>query len=154
MFGPIPQIFPKRLQDALRYFSSRHQASAHGPQFLAILHMIVMYRIHWINMWNYTINKNLLDKEFLVKWWDSLRINPIIDQIHKDFPLPIQKAIAHRIRSRSSLDSVQITRKSSKELKDLAQILLLQSEQLESAEKNSLASSEVSVSHCPNNPLF
>ena len=35
--------------------------------------------------------------------------------------LPVQRAIAHNTRSQSSLDSVQIARKSSKELKDLAQ---------------------------------
>ena len=79
-----------------------------------------MYRIHWISMWNYTINSNLLDRKFLVKWWDSLRIDQIINQVHKDFPPPVQKAIAHNTRSQSSLDSVQITGKSSKELKDLA----------------------------------
>ena len=111
-------------------------------------------------MWKYTINNNLLDKEFLVKWWDSFRINHIIDQIPKDFPPPIQKAIshktaiAHRTRSLSSLDSVQIAGKSSKELRDLGQQLILQSEQLELAEKNYLASSEASVGYCPNNPLF
>ena len=86
MFDPIPQILPKPLQDALRYFSSRHNASSHESQFPAILHMTVMYKIHWISMCKYTINNNLLDIEFLVKWWDSLRINHIIDQIHKDFP--------------------------------------------------------------------
>ena len=154
MFGPIPQIFPEPLQDALRYFSSRHQASNHGSQFLEILHMTVMYRIHWISMWNYTINNNLLDQEFSMKWWDSLRINQIINQVHKDFPPPIQRAIAHSTRSQSSLDSVQIARKSSKEIKDLAQQLLLQLKQLESEEKNYPASSEASVSHYPNNPLF
>ena len=89
MFGPIPQIFPEPLQDALRYFSSRHQASNHGSQFPEILQMTVMYRIHWISMWNYTINNNLLDQEFSMKWWDSLRINQIINQVHKDFPPPI-----------------------------------------------------------------
>ena len=73
---------------------------------------------------------------------------------NKDFPPPVQRAIAHNTRSQSSLDFVQIAGISSKELKDLAQQLLLQSEQLESAEKNSPASSEASVSYCPNNPLF
>ena len=29
MFGPIPQIFLKPLQDALKYFSSRQNVSAH-----------------------------------------------------------------------------------------------------------------------------
>ena len=48
--------------------------------------LLGFYRIHWISMWNYAINNNLLDREFLVKWWDSLRINQIIDQVHKDFP--------------------------------------------------------------------
>ena len=154
MFSPIPQIFPEPLQDALRYFSSRYNATTHGSQFPAILHMTAMYKIHWISMWKYTINNNLLNREFLVKWWDSLRINQIIDQIHKDFPPPIQKTIAHRTRSQSSLDSVQIAGKSSKELRDLGQQLILQSEQLESAEKHSPTSSEALVGYCPNNPLF
>ena len=105
-------------------------------------------------MWNYSINKNLLDREFFVKWWDSLRINQIIDHIHKDFSPLVQRDITHRTRSQSSLDSVQIAGKSSKELKALAQQLLLQSEQLESAEKNSPAYSEASVGYYPNCPLF
>ena len=130
MFGSIPQILPKPLQDAHGYFGSRFQAFGHGSQFPAILHMTIMYRIHWISMWNYSINSNLLGREFSVKWWDSLRFEQIISQIHKDFPSPIQRAIAHNTRSQSSLDSVQIAGKSSKELKDLAQQLLLQSEKL------------------------
>ena len=109
-------------------------------------------------MWKYTINNNLLDKEFLVKWWDSLRFREIIEQIHKDFPPPIQKAITYQTaiahRSQTSLDSVQIFGKSSKELRDLGQQLILQSEQLESAEKNSPTSFEASIGYCPNNPLF
>ena len=116
--------------------------------------MTIMYIIHWISIWNYTINNNLLDREFSVKWWDSLRIDQIINQVHKDFPPLVQRAIAHNTRSRSSLDSIQIAEKSIKELKDPTQQLLLQSEQLESEEKNSPASSEASVSHRPNNPLF
>ena len=160
MFSPIPQIFLEPLQDALSYFSSRYNAIVHGSQFPTILHMTNMYRIHWICMWKYTINNNLLDREFLVKWWDSLRIKEIINQIYKDFPPPIQRAISHKTaiahmtRSQSSLDSVQIAEKSSKELRNLGQQLILQSEQLESAEKNSPASSEALVGYCSNDPLF
>ncbi|KAK9997031.1 hypothetical protein SO802_021717 [Lithocarpus litseifolius] len=76
----------RRSQDALRYFSSRFWITSHNSQFPSILHMIARYRIHWISMWNYAINNNLLNKEFSVKWWDSLKIDPIISQIHKDFP--------------------------------------------------------------------
>ena len=115
--------------------------------------MTVKYKIHWISMWNYAINQNLLDREFFVKWWDKFRPTDIISKLHEDFPLPVQRSIAYCTRSQSSLDSVQITRKSSKELKDLAQQLLLQSEQLESEEKNSPASSEASCSRAPINPF-
>ena len=153
MFGSVPQIFPEPLQEALRYFDSRFQASNHGSQFPVILHMTVMYRIHWISMWNYAINNNLLDREFSIKWWDSLRIDQIINQLHKDFPPPIQRVIAHNTRSQSSLDSVQITRKSIKELKNLAQQLLLQSKQLKSEEKVSPTSSEALVNCSPIDPF-
>ena len=107
--------------------------------------MTVMYRIHWISMWNYAINNNLLDREFSIKWWDSLRIDQIITQLHKDFPPPIRRAIGHNTRSQYSLDSVQITGKSSKELKNLAQQLLLQLKQLKSEDKVSPTSSEASI---------
>ena len=79
MFGSIPQIFPEPLQDALRYFSSRFQVNIHNSQFLAILRMTIRYKIHWISMWSYAISNNLLNREFSVKWWDSLKLDPIID---------------------------------------------------------------------------
>ncbi|KAK9993912.1 hypothetical protein SO802_023615 [Lithocarpus litseifolius] len=120
MFGPVPQIWPEPLQDTHRYFSSRFRITSHNSQFPVILHMTARYRIHWISMWNYEINNDLLNREFSVKWWDSLKIDPIISQIHKDFPLPVQRTIAPVIRSQSSLDFIQIAEKSSKELKDLA----------------------------------
>ena len=66
-------------------------------------------------MWKYTINNKLLNREFLVKWWDNLRFKEIIEKIHMNFPPPIQKAItcqttiSHRTRSQTSLDSVQIS---------------------------------------------
>ena len=104
-------------------------------------------------MWNYAINHNLLDREFFVKWWDSFRFNGIISKIHKDFPPPVQRTIAYSARSQSSLESVQIARKSSKELKDLAQQLLLQFGQLESEERNSPASSEALVNCVPIDPF-
>ena len=85
---------------------------------------------------------------------DSLKIDVVISQLKKDFPPQVQKAISQLSRSQSSLDSIQVAGKSSKELKDLAKQLLLQSEQLESKEQGSLASSKASINHCPNDPLF
>ncbi|KAL0004750.1 hypothetical protein SO802_012311 [Lithocarpus litseifolius] len=114
----VPQIFPDCLQDTLRYFSSRYKLTPHSSQFLSILHMTVKYRIHWISMWNYDISGNLLNREFSVKWWDFLKIDSVISQVYKDFPLPVQRNIV--TRSQSSLDSSQFAGKSSKELKDLA----------------------------------
>ena len=102
-------------------------------------------------MWKYTINSNLLDREFSVKRWDSLKIEKIINQVYKDYPPLVQKPIALRTRSQSSLDSVQITGKSSKELKELAQQLIAHSQQLESEEQSSPIASEGSVNHDPIN---
>ena len=104
-------------------------------------------------MWSYAINQNLLDREFFTKWWDRFRPTDVISKLYKDFPLPVQKPIAHCTRSQLSLDSVQIFGKSSKELKDLAQQLLLQSEQLESIERDSPASSEASCNRAPVDPF-
>ena len=85
---------------------------------------------------------------------DSLKIDVVISQLNKDFPPQVQKAISQLSRSQSSLDSIQVVGKSSKELKDLAKQLLPQSEQLESKEKGSPTSSKASINHCPNDPLF
>ena len=99
MFGSIPLIFPEPLQDALRYFDSRCSSSKHRSQFPIILVFSQRYKIHWISMWNYTINSNLLDREFSVKWWDSLKINKIISQMYEEYPPPVEKPIALRTRS-------------------------------------------------------
>ena len=104
-------------------------------------------------MQSYAISNNLLNREFSVKWWDSLKIDPIINQINKDFPPPVHKAIAQKSRSQSSLESVSIVKKSSKELKDLAGQLLLQASQLEAEEKDSPTSSKASTSHQLINPF-
>ena len=76
--------------------------------------MTIKYRIHWISMWSYAICNNLLNREFSIKWWDSLKIDQVISQVHKDFPPPVQKAIAQKSRSQSILDSIQVAGKSRK----------------------------------------
>ena len=79
MFGSIPQIFPEPLQSALRYFNSRLHVNHHNSQFPPILHLTIKYKIYWISMWSYAISNNLLNKKFSIKWWDSLKIDPIIN---------------------------------------------------------------------------
>ncbi|KAL4595341.1 hypothetical protein ACB092_12G085200 [Castanea dentata] len=153
MFGSVPQILPDPLQDALRYFDSRYKTSNHRSQFPVILLFFQRYRIHWISKWEYKINTNLLDREFLVKWWDGLRIEQIINQVYRDYPQPIQQPIAHRTRSQSSLDSVQIAGKSSKKLKELAHQLIAHSHQLESEEQVSPTALVASVNHNPIDPF-
>ena len=152
-FGSIPLIFPEPLQDALKYFDSRCTSSKHRSQFPTIMVFSQRYKIHWICRWNYSINSNLLDREFFVKWWDSLKIGKIISQMYEEYPLPVEKPIALRTRSQSSLDSVQISGKSSKELKELAQQLIAQSQQLESEEQVSPTDSIGSVNQDPGDPF-
>ena len=120
----------------------------------SIMSMIVTIIPHGIPMMDVHLMLMILIKTNPQKVWEVLKIDPVINQLNKDFTTQIQKAIAQPSRSQSSLDSIQVTRKSSKELKDLAKQLVLQSKQLESEEKGSPASSEVSINHCPNNPLF
>ena len=50
-------------------------------------------------MWSYVINNNLINREFSVKWWDNLKIDPVIDQINKDFSAPVHRAITHKAMS-------------------------------------------------------
>ena len=84
---------------------------------------------------------------------DSFKIDPVIDQINKDFPPPVHRAITQKTRSQSSLESVLVAGKSSKELKDLADQLLLQASQLEEEKKASPASSKASTNHQPIDPF-
>ena len=44
-------------------------------------------------MWSYAISNNILNKEFSVKWWDILKIDLVINQINKDFPSLVHRAI-------------------------------------------------------------
>ena len=104
-------------------------------------------------MWSYAISNNLLNRKFSIKWWDSLKIDPIINQLNKDFPPLVHRAIAQKTRSQSSLEFVSVAKKSSKELEDLADQLLLQAFGLEEEEKTSLASSEASTSYHPFDPF-
>ncbi|KAL4597801.1 hypothetical protein ACB092_11G015000 [Castanea dentata] len=153
MFGSIPQIFPKPLQDALRYFDSRYKTSSHRSQFPVILLFFPKIQNPLDQQIGLQINTNLLDREFSVKWWDNLKIGQIINQVYREYPPPIQQPIAHRTRSQSSLDSIQIAGKSSKELKELAQQLMAHSQQLESEERVSPTASERSVNHSPIDPF-
>ena len=120
----------------------------------SIMSMIVTIIPHGIPMMDVHLMLMILIKTNPQKVWEVLKIDPVINQLNKDFTTQIQKAIAQPSMSQSSLDSIQVTRKSSKELKDLTKQLLLQSDQLELEEKVSPASSEASINHCPFNPLF
>ena len=73
--------------------------------------------------------------------------------MYEEYPLPVEKPIAMRTRSQSSLDSVQISGKSSKELKELAQQLIAQSQRLESEEQVSPTDSIGSVNQDPGDPF-
>lgn len=99
MFGSMPQIFPRALQDVLRYFASRFQVNNHSSQFPSILHMTAKYKIHQISMWSYAISNNMITREFSVKWWDSLKIDSVISKINKDFPPSVSRPIAQKTRS-------------------------------------------------------
>ena len=72
--------------------------------------------------------------------------------MNKDFPPLVHRANTQKTMSQSSLEYVSVARKSSKELKDLADQLFLQASQLEE-KKASPTSSEASTSHQPFDPF-
>ena len=104
-------------------------------------------------MWSYSISNNILTRDFSVKWWDSLKIDPIISQLNKDFLPQVHRPISQKTRSQSSLESISVAGKSSKEIKDVANQLLPQALQLEKEKKVYPTSSEASTSHYPFNPF-
>lgn len=118
MFESILQILPPALQDTLQYFFSVFTMDNHASQFPAILHMTAKYKIHWISKWSYAIQQNLVAREYSVKWWDALKIDPILSQVNKDFPPPVPRSI--KIRSQTNLESISVVGKSKKEINDLA----------------------------------
>lgn len=94
MFGLVPQILPPALQDTVQYFSSVFTVDNHASQFPAILHMMAKYKIHWISKW--LMLSNLVVREYSVKWWDALKIDPTLSQVNKDFPSPVPRSIKTR----------------------------------------------------------
>lgn len=105
-------------------------------------------------MWSYSISNDILTRDFSVEWWDSLKIDPIINQLNKDFRPQVHKPISQKTRSQSSLESVSVTGKSSKEIKDVANQLLPKASQLEKEKKRVYpTSSEASISHNPFYPF-
>lgn len=83
-------------------------------------------------------------REYSVKWWDALKIYPIISQVNKDFPPPVPRSI--KTRSQTNLESISVVGKPKKEINDLANQLKLQASQMED-EEISLASSKASTNH-------
>ena len=72
----------------------------------------------------------------------------------KALPLPAtEEQHPFKLCTQSSLDSVQISGKSSKELKELAQQLIAYSQQLESEEQVSPTDSVGLVNHDPTDPF-
>ena len=55
--------------------------------------MTIKYKIYWISMWSYAICNNLLNREFSIKWWDSLKIDQVISQVHKTSLLQFRKPL-------------------------------------------------------------
>ena len=83
-------------------------------------------------------------REYSVKWWDALKIDPIINQVNKDFPPLVPRSI--KTRSQMNLESISIDGKSKKDINDLANQLRLQASQKED-EEISPTSSKASTSH-------
>ncbi|KAG2703841.1 hypothetical protein I3760_06G155300 [Carya illinoinensis] len=91
-FGPINDLFPDNLQQAIKHFTISSVSKMKGRDILLplLLHFCVKYKIPWICRLQYTKKDHILIRQFFVKWWDKFpHTNDIISRISVDFPLVV-----------------------------------------------------------------
>ncbi|KAG6625818.1 hypothetical protein CIPAW_15G004800 [Carya illinoinensis] len=91
-FGPITELFPDNLQQAIKHFtiSSLPKLKGRETKLPPLLHFCAKYKTPWICRWQYTKKDDLLLRHYFVKWWDKFsHTNDIISRILTDFPLVV-----------------------------------------------------------------
>ncbi|KAI5323725.1 hypothetical protein L3X38_032797 [Prunus dulcis] len=106
--------------------------------------------------WNYQVNwdTRVLSRHFAVKWWDKFGTEKIIHQVNAEFP-PLQVPI-HPVKDASpSGSNASLQGKSKKELKELAEQILVQVTQMNDEDSDDASpKSESSSSQQPNQLPF
>lgn len=93
-FGPLPEMFPHKVQKSFEYFSDRYKKQSCSHKYPLMIKFYKEFNLIWIlrilqNVW-YDENTNLywLTKEAEVKWWNKMDTSPLeLDSISEWFKL-------------------------------------------------------------------
>ncbi|KAL6284409.1 hypothetical protein ACE6H2_015338 [Prunus campanulata] len=116
-----------------------------------LLHFFAKYKIPWILKWSYQANwdSKHLTRHCVVKWWDKVILNNIINEVHANYP-PIQMPVVQAKEASPSSSNASLKGKSKKELTELAKQLLAQVSQMKDEDdEDASPKSESSSSQVP-----
>jgi hypothetical protein len=110
LFGPITDIIPTKLKEAIARFGNLAQVTVQNSQFPTLCLFTSKYKIPWILKWDYQVNQNIMARRFQVKWWDKFNIDRIIEQVKKEFPQPEEfSAVSQFLVEKTSLQTALVS---------------------------------------------
>ncbi|KAL6210041.1 hypothetical protein ACLB2K_020979 [Fragaria x ananassa] len=86
-------LLPQNLEDVVTSFSTAEEFSDYDKRFPVILHFIARYKVPWILKWHVELSDYVLDRKYLVKWWDKFKTDRIITAFNKDFPVQVTPSV-------------------------------------------------------------
>ncbi|KAL6179665.1 hypothetical protein ACLB2K_046337 [Fragaria x ananassa] len=87
-------LLPQNLQDIVTSFSTAEEFSDYDKLFPVTLHFIARYKVPWILKWHVELNDYVLNRKYLVKWWDKFKTDRIITAFNKDFPVQVTSPVS------------------------------------------------------------
>jgi hypothetical protein len=85
--GPVHQILPKEVKNAIRYFSTVKKLSLQENDLPMTVHFFAHFKVSWILKWQYVfITQNCVARQFSVKWWDKFNFSLVQSRLTKEFP--------------------------------------------------------------------
>jgi hypothetical protein len=88
--GPVNEILPEEVQEAMRYFSTVKKLSQQEAQLPITIHFFAQYKVSWILKWQYVLSQNsqiCIARQFFVKWWDKFDFSKVQTRLYHEFPL-------------------------------------------------------------------
>jgi hypothetical protein len=97
--GPVHQILPEEVKNAIRYFSTVKKLSLQENDLPMTVHFFAHFKVSWILKWQYVfITQNCVARQFSVKWWDKFNFSLVQSRLSKEFPERppiIQDSVTH-----------------------------------------------------------
>ncbi|KAL6183545.1 hypothetical protein ACLB2K_044956 [Fragaria x ananassa] len=87
-------LLPQHLEDVVTSFSTAEEFSDYDKLFPVTLHFIARYKVPWILKWHVELNDYVLNRKYLVKWWDKFKTDRIITAFNKDFPIQVTPPVS------------------------------------------------------------